>query len=179
MVGFLHAHGIDAGPNQRPILTGLISGILGTIPATGLLFWLGTIGIQAEILGISPVATLAAGAATMAVAGALYAWLFGRAANNPHSGWLFGMVFGFALWAAGSAMVLPLVSGGLTPAGVPAIGLFLSFLVWGLATGVLVPYFHRPLSDALSKGATLSEVGPAAAADNWAPNPFSSDRSPT
>jgi hypothetical protein len=179
MADFLHAHGINAGPIQRPILTGLISGALGTIPASGLLFWFGTIEIQAEILGISSVATLAAGAATMAVAGTIYAWLFGRAANNPHSGWLFGMVFGFALWAAGSAMVLPLASGGLIPAGVPAVGLFLSFLAWGLATGVAVPFFHRPLSDALSKGATLDEVGPAAAADTWAPSPFSSDRSPT
>lgn len=165
MASFLRAHGIDAGPIQRPGLTGFISGLLGTIPASLLLVVFGTLGIQAEILGISAVLTLAAGAALMAGAGAVYAALFGRAANNAHSGWLFGMVFGFALWAAGSAMVLPLASGGLAPAGVPAIGLFLSFLVWGLATGVLVPHIHRPLSDALAKGATLREVGPAAATD--------------
>ncbi|HVL77780.1 MAG TPA: hypothetical protein VM346_00670 [Sphingomicrobium sp.] len=169
MASFLNAHGINAGPIQRPVLTGLISGLLGTIPASLLLHLFGTLEVEARILGISTLATLAAGAVIMAAAGAVYAWLFGRAANNPHSGWLFGIVFGFALWAAGSAMVLPLAGGGLAPGGVPSIGLFLSFLVWGLATGLLVPHFHRPLSDALAKGATLNQVGPAAAADSWVP----------
>ena len=68
---------------------------------------------------MSSLATLAAGWAVMAIAGAAYARFFGRAANAVRGGWLFGMSFGFALWAAGAVLVLPLFSGGRAPAGGP------------------------------------------------------------
>jgi hypothetical protein len=167
MAGFLQAHGYDPGPAQRPILTGLISGVVATLPASLLLHFFGSLEVQSEILGLPVAGVLALGALVMAVAGGIYARLFGRAANDERIGWLFGTSFGFALWAAGGAMVLPILSGGLAPAGAPAMGLLLSLLIWGGVTGALVPFVHRPLRRALSKGAQLREVGPTAAAEGW------------
>ena len=164
MAGFLSAHGYDPGPTQRPLLTGALGGLLATIPALAILHIFGSLQVEARILGLSVLATIALGLPVMAAAGAIYARLFGRAANNSHGGWLFGMAFGFVLWMAGGMMVLPLASGGIAPAGTAAIGLFLSLIVWGAALGLLVPYLHRPLVDAIAKGAQLQEVGPAAAA---------------
>ena len=100
----------------------------------------------------------------MAIAGAVYGRMFGRAANDVRGGWLFGMAFGFALWAAGAVMVLPLASDGRAPAGVPAIGLFLSLVAWGAALGTVHPYVHRPLHRSIESASKRSEVGPSAAA---------------
>jgi hypothetical protein len=162
--GFLDAHGYDPGPSQRPMLAGAISGILATVPAIGVLVAFGSLRVESEILGMSRAATLAVGWATMAVAGAAYARFFGRAANAVRGGWLFGMSFGFALWAAGAVLVLPLMSGGRAPAGQAAVGVALSLIVWGLATGVLVPFVHRPLHESLEKASKSAAVGPGAAA---------------
>jgi len=164
MATFLSVQGYDPGPSQRPLLSGAISGILATIPAVPILIGFGALAVEAKILGHSPLLTLAIGCAVMAVAGAVYARMFGRAANNVHGGWLFGMAFGFALWAAGAVLVLPIVSGGRTPAGPAALGVAASMLVWGLATGVLVPFVHRPLHEGLEKASRSAHVGPSAAA---------------
>jgi hypothetical protein len=163
MAGFLAAHGYDPGPSQRPILAGAISGVLGTVPAIGVLIAFGSLKVEAEILGMSSLLTLGIGLAVMAVAGAAYARIFGRAANSPKGGWLFGMSFGFALWAAGAVLVLPLISGGRTPAGHAAAGVALSLLVWGFATGILMPFVHRPLHEDLDTASKRSELGPEAA----------------
>ena len=81
------------------------------------------------------------------------------------------MAFGFALWAAGAVMVLPLASGGLAPAGHAAIGMFLSLAMWGAAVGAVHPFVHRPLHESLETGAKHKEVGPDAAAPSGpAPN---------
>ena len=163
MAGFLAAHGYDPGPSQRPFLSGAISGVVATIPAIGVLVAFGSLKVEAEILGISRLGTLAAGWVAMAVAGAAYARIFGRAANNARGGWLFGMCFGFALWAAGAVLVLPLISGGRTPAGDAAAGVALSLLVWGIGTGILLPFVHRPLHESLETASKRSELGPNAA----------------
>jgi hypothetical protein len=163
MAGILAAHGYDPGPSQRPILAGAISGLLGTIPAIGVLIAFGSLEVEAQILGISRLLTLGAGWAVMAIAGAAYARIFGRAANSRRGGWLFGMSFGFALWAAGAVLVLPLISGGRTPAGHAAAGVAMSLLVWGFATGVLMPFVHRPLHEDLETASKRTEVGPDAA----------------
>lgn len=162
MAGFLAAHGYDPGPSQRPLLSGAISGVLATAPAIAILHVSGALKVEAAILGISVLATIAAGWFAMAVAGALYARLFGRAANEVRGGWLFGMAFGFVLWAGGAVMILPLLSGGKAPAGAAAMGVAASMLVWGLATGILVPFVHRPLHESLEEGARHAEVGPTA-----------------
>ncbi|HYX46110.1 MAG TPA: hypothetical protein VE820_04745 [Sphingomicrobium sp.] len=161
---FLDAHGYDPGPSQRPMLAGAISGIVATIPAIGVLAAFGSLTVEAQVLGMSPAATLGAGWPVMAVAGAAYARFFGRAANAVKGGWLFGMSFGFALWAAGAVLVLPLLSGGLAPAGGAAIGVALSLIAWGFATGILVPFVHRPLHQSLENASKSAAVGPTAAA---------------
>ena len=169
MYGFLAAHGYDPGPSQRPFTAGAISGILGTIPAIGILVAFGSLKAEAAILGMTPLATLGAGWAAMAVAGAAYARFFGRAANGLRGGWLFGMSFGFALWAAGAVLILPLLSGGRAPAGQAAVGLALSLIVWGLATGILVPFVHRPLHESIEAASKRALVGPDAAAASKRP----------
>lgn len=164
MATFLSVQGYDPGPSQRPLLSGAISGALATIPAIPILIGFRALNVEAEILGLSAMLTLAIGCPVMAAAGAIYARMFGRAANNVHGGWLFGMAFGFALWAAGAVLVLPVVSGGRAPAGPAALGVALSLLAWGLATGILVPFVHRPLHEGLEKASRHARLGPSAAA---------------
>ena len=163
MAGFLSAHGFDPGPTQRPLLGGAISGVLATAPAIAILYAFGSLEVEARILGTSQPVTLAVGAGLMAVAGALYGRLFGRAANYARGGWLFGMAFGFALWAAGAVLVIPLASDGQTPAGDAAIGVFLSLVAWGAALGAIHPFIHRPLHESIESASKRAEVGPAAA----------------
>lgn len=158
MAGFLSAHGFDPGPTQRPLLAGAASGVLATAPAVAILHAFGSLKVEAQILGLSQAATVAAGWLVMAIAGALYGRLFGRAANDKRAGWLFGMAFGFALWAGGAVMVLPIVSGGQAPAGEAAIGVFLSLVAWGAALGLIHPLVHRPLHERLETAA--KRMGP-------------------
>jgi hypothetical protein len=40
----------------------------------------------------------------------------------------------------------------------------LSLLAWGLATGILVPFVHRPFHESLEKAARHAHLGPNAAA---------------
>ena len=164
MVGFLSAHGDDPGPTQRPLLAGAISGVIATLPAIAILLAFGSLKIEARILGLSQPVTIGVGLPVMAIAGASYARLFGRAANNVRGGWLFGMAFGFALWAAGAVMVLPLASGGEVPAGRAAIGVFLSLVAWGAALGLVEPFVERPLHESIESASKRAEVGPSAAA---------------
>lgn len=169
MVTFLSVHGYDPGPSQRPLTSGAISGLLGTALAVPILVGFGSLKVEAQILGLSTLLTLGIGCAVMALAGAVYARMFGRAANNVHGGWLFGMAFGFALWAAGAVLVLPVVSGGRAPAGHAALGVAASLLAWGLATGILVPFVHRPFHESVEKAARHVHLGPSAAADKDQP----------
>ncbi len=161
MATFLGAHGYDPGPTQRPILAGAITGLLATVPAILLLYQFGSLEVEARILGTSAAATLAVGAIVMAIAGALYSRLFGRAANDPRGGWLFGMAFGFVLWTAGAVLILPLVSGGKAPAGNAALGVFLSLVLWGAVLGALLPFVHRPLHKSIESEAKRASSGPA------------------
>jgi hypothetical protein len=163
MPGFSSAHGFEPGPTQRPIVAGAISGVIATVPAIAILTAMRALRVEAQILGLSELATIAAGCVVMAVAGAVYGRLFGRAANDVRGGWLFGMAFGFALWAAGAVMVLPLVSDGKAPAGIAAIGLFLSLVAWGAALGTVHPFVHRPLHEGIESASRRTEVGPSAA----------------
>ena len=159
MAGFMSAHGYDPGPTQRPLLAGAISGVVATIPAVAILIAFGALEVEARILGISELMAVGVGLPAMAAAGAVYARVFGRAANNRGGGWLFGMTFGFALWAAGAVMVLPLASGGMAPAGEAAIGVLLSLIAWGGALGAAHPYVHRPLHERLETAA--KRIGPS------------------
>lgn len=168
MAGFLSAHGYDPGPTQRPMTAGAICGIIAAVPAVAVLWRFGSLEVESQILALSLTATLVLGFAAMAAAGAVYGRLFGRAANDRHGGWMFGMAFGFALWAAGAVLVLPVISGGKTPAGSAAVGVFLSLLVWGFGIGLLMPFIHPHLHERLEKVAKSSDVGPGAAAPRQA-----------
>jgi hypothetical protein len=163
MAGFLSAHGYDPGPTQRPFLAGAISGIVATVPAIAILQAFGSLRVEAKILGVSEFATLAAGWILMALSGAVYGRLFGRAANDVRGGWLFGMAFGFLLWTAGAVLVLPLVSGGKAPAGQAALGVFVSLVAWGAAIGALLPFVHRPLHKSIESESRRTSSGPAGA----------------
>lgn len=163
MARFLKAHGYDPGPTQRPFVAGALAGTLATAPAVGLLLLTGALAVEARIVGASLLGTIAIGVPVMAMAGAVYARLFGRPANDPRAGWLFGMAYGFALWAAGAVLVLPLVSGGKAAAGTAALGVFLSLVVWGAALGALLPFLQRPLQEKLEAAAKRSRTGPTEA----------------
>ncbi len=169
MTPFLAAHGDEPGPSQRPLLAGAISGLLGTAPAIPVLIAFGSLKVEAQILGMSQSGAVCAGWGAMAAAGAAYARFFGRPANSDKGGWLFGMSFGFALWAAGAVLVLPLLSGGRAPAGPAAVGVALSMLVWGFSTGVLVPFVHRPLHVSIETASKRADVGPNSMAEYDAP----------
>ena len=52
----------------------------------------------------------------------------------------------------------------------PALGVFVSLVLWGAALGVLVPFVHRPLHADLEEVSKRSDVGPAAAAANGRPS---------
>ena len=163
MLSFAAAHGYDPGPVQRPIRTGAVAGLLGTGPASGVLWAFGSLGVQAQILELPLWLTFAAGALAMTISGALYGALFQRAANDKRGGWLFGMSFGFLLWTGGAVMLLPLLSGGRAPAGDAAIGLVLSFLVWGASLGLLVPHVCSRLCARIEEKLRSEKFGPSAA----------------
>ena len=110
------------------MLAGAIAGLLSTGPAIGLLHAFGSLEVEARILGTTLAGAIGAGWVAMAIAGAVYSRLFGRTANDVRGGWLFGMAFGFVVWAAGAVLILPLVSGGVAPAGHAALGVFLSLV---------------------------------------------------
>jgi hypothetical protein len=171
MATFLSAHGFTPGPTQRPLLAGSLSGVLATLPAVVILYAFRSLQVEASILRLSQWATLIAGCAAMAVAGALYGRLFGRAANDRRGGWLFGMAFGFALWAGGAVMVLPLASGGRVPAGQAGVGLFAALVAWGATLGVIYPSVHRPLHESIASASKKREVGPEAATSRRQPDP--------
>ena len=164
MAGFLTAHGYASGPAQRPLRAGAICGALAVIPATGILFLFGSLALEELTLHLELPLTIGGGAVLMTAAGAFYSWLFGRAANARHGGWLFGLAFGFAIWAAGAGFVLPLLTGGRALAGPPATGVLFALLVWGFATGLMLPFVHPYLHERLESASKRPSVGPQAVA---------------
>ena len=68
------------------------------------------------------------------------------------------MAFGFALWASGAVMLIPLATGGLAPAGKAAVGMFLSLVTWGATLGLAHPFIHRPLHESIETAA--GRMGP-------------------
>lgn len=146
MMGFLRAHGVDPGPLQRPLLAGLLSGFLATIPAAVVFVGFGSFAVAADqVMRLPrPVAAVLLVAA-FTLSGALYGLALRRAANDRSGGWLFGAVFGFVLWMAAPVVVLPLIGAQTMAAGLAATGFLACFLVWGVVAGGLFPHVHRPL----------------------------------
>lgn len=166
MIAFLRAHGLDPGPLQRPILAGLISGLVASAPAGLVSVAFGSFQVAADqILRLprSLAALLLAGA--FAASGALYGLALRRAANDLRGGWLFGAAFGFVLWMAAPITVSPLLGDGLMAAGRAATGFFAAFLLWGLVAGAIFPLAHRPLRGRLDRAGhgEARKLGSAAA----------------
>jgi len=162
----LQAHGLDAGPTERPLSTGAIAGAIATIPALVVLIGFQALDEPARAIGASAFAAALAFAGLMLLSGVFYGWLFQRAANDPRGGWLFGMAYGFVLWMLGPVPLLQWLPDQPILRGYPAAGLLLAQLFWGLVTGVMFPLIHRLLHMGLAKRSRVAPLcpGPEAAA---------------
>jgi len=159
MLEMLRAHGLDAGPTQRPAVAGAICGVLADLPALALLHAFDTFTRLTPVIGE---VSIWLQVASTAFAGAAYGLLFQRAANDVRGGWLFGMAYGYLVWQAVSVPALQWVPPQPLLDGLPSLGLLLAHLAWGLAAGILFPAVHRPLKasvDAARSGLRIARFG--------------------
>ncbi len=161
MLEMLRAHGLDAGPTQRPALAGTLSGALAAVPALLVMLRLGSLSRLAAEAGVSLLAAGLLQALGMALAGAAYGLLFRRAANDRKGGWLFGTAFGYLVWQAVAVPLLQWLPGEPRLQGRPVLGLLIGYLVWGLVMGLAFKPVHRPLQGGLDK------QGPRAHTAGW------------
>lgn len=145
MKRFLLAHGYDAGPMQRPLLAGALSGAIAAPVALLVLWRAGAAEAYAEKLLGSATQVLLAHALFFLIAGVLYGRVFQRAANDRRGGWLFGLVFGFLLHLAGPHILLQLIARQPLASGAAAMGVLAAHLLWGVVMGAAFPLVHRPL----------------------------------
>jgi Na+/proline symporter len=166
MLRMLQAHGLEAGPTQRPGLAGAMGGVIATVPALAVLIGFQSLDEPARHAGTSVVSAGVAYVGLMLLGGILYGWLFQRAANDLRGGWLFGLAFGFVVWMLGPIPLLQWLPGEPILHGYPAAGLLLAQLLWGLALGVVFPPIHRRLHAGLDSqsGSGTGITGPEAAA---------------
>lgn len=178
MLRMLQAHGLDAGPTQRPLLTGAIAGMIATIPALAILAGFRALDAPARAAGTSVFVASLAYVGLMLFGGLLYGWLFQRAANDLRGGWLFGMAYGFVLWMLGPVPLLQWLPDQPILRGYPAAGLLLAQLLWGLAAGVVFPFIHRYLHVGLENRSRVAPLcpGPEAAAQTRMLRPLPSSR---
>jgi len=142
---YMRAHGNTPGPTQRPKLTGALAAMLAETPAALLLWVTGGLEGLARALGTKSAVAIPLHLFAMALAGALYGRLFGRAANDRRGGWLFGISYGFLLWMLGPVTALQWIIGRPVAVGRAAMGLLGAHLAYGLALGLLFPQVHRLL----------------------------------
>jgi hypothetical protein len=178
MLKLLQAHGLDAGPTQRPLLAGAMGGVMAAVPALLVL-----VGFQSldEPAGAADTSVASAGVAyvgLMLLGGVLYGWLFQRAANDPRGGWLFGLAFGFVLWMLGPVPLLQWLPDEPILRGYPAAGLLLAQLLWGLTLGVVFLPIHRRLHVGLDgqAGSGTGITGPEAVVQTQMLRPLPSPR---
>jgi hypothetical protein len=166
MLRMLQAHGLDAGPTQRPLLAGAIAGVIATVPALVLLVGFQSLDEPARAAGTSVVSAGGAYIGLMVLGGILYGWLFQRAANDLRGGWLFGLAFGFIVWMLGPIPLLQWLPDEPILRGYQAAGLLLAQLLWGLTLGVVFPPIHRRLHAGLDNQSVSGTgiIGPEAAA---------------
>jgi hypothetical protein len=165
MLKILLAHGLEAGPTQRPLLTGMAASLIADVPALWLLHAFKSLDALGQAAKGSILTAALVYVGMMLLGGALYGWLFQRAANDPQGGWLFGMAFGFVLWMLGPIPLLQWLPKEPIMVGYPAVGLLLGQLLWGLVLGVAFPFVHRRLRAGLDDVTYISDTGPRAAAD--------------
>ena len=82
--------------------------------------------------------------------------------ERREGGWLFGMAFGFVVWTAGAVLILPIVSGGVAPAGHAGAGRVPLACTVGRGPGApLLPFVHRPLHKTIESEAERPSSGPS------------------
>jgi hypothetical protein len=158
----LQAHGLDAGPTQRPLLAGAISSLAADVPTAAVFAAFGSLNALGAAFGVPIVASGIVYAAMMALGGVLYGWVFQRAANDPRGGWLFGLAFGFVLWMLGPIPLLQWLPDRPLLTGYPAMGVLLGHLLWGLVLGSVFPLVHRRVYSGLDRSADQARTGPEA-----------------
>lgn len=178
MLRMLRAHGLDAGPTQRPLLAGALAGVIATAPALTVLKGFQALAAPARTIGMSVPAAGLAYVGLMLLGGILYGWLFQRAANDMRGGWLFGMAYGFVLWMLGPIPLLQWLPNQPILRGYPAAGLLLAQLLWGLALGITFSPVHHRLLKGLDRqlDSELAATGPEAATDAEILRPLPSPR---
>jgi hypothetical protein len=142
---FIRAHGYDAGPTQRPRLTGMLSAAIAEPPTLALLWFADALQPLARTAGLGLIEGVMVHVALVLAAGALYGQVFRRAANDPAGGWLFGLAYGFLGWMLGPVTLLQWLKGEPAIFGVAAQAVLGAYLLWGLLVGILFPFVHRPL----------------------------------
>jgi hypothetical protein len=164
MLSILQAHGLDAGPTQRPLLAGAVSSLISDVLAAPVLAAFGSLNALGEASGMPIGASGFAYAGMMVLGGLLYGGVFQRAANDPRGGWLFGLAFGFVLWMLGPIPLLQWLPDRPLLTGYPAMGVLLGHLLWGLVLGSVFPLVHRRLYSGLGDdpSGTKARTGPEA-----------------
>ena len=181
MLKILRAHGLDAGPTQRPLLAGAIVGANATIPALAILVGFHSLDAPATTAGTSVLTTGFAYVGLMTLSGVLYGGLFGRAANDLRGGWLFGLAFGFVLWMLGPVPLLQWLPSQPILHGYQAAGLLLAQLAWGLSLGLAFPWVHGRLLAGLDgqPGSGPGITGPEAVVQTGTLRPLPWSRQPS
>jgi hypothetical protein len=139
---YMRAHGNTAGPTQRPLLTGAISGLLAFVPYELVLRLSGGRASIAAGFGISVWTSSAMNMTVMVVAGVIYASIFKRAANDCSGGWIFGASYGFLLWMIAPITLWQLLGSRELAVGTAAMGLFGAHVLYGLVLGLVFPWIH-------------------------------------
>jgi hypothetical protein len=137
---FIRAHGYVPGPTERPISAGFFAGVVAFLPALAVAAIGGALSAAASDLRVATVTLILQLALLFSVAGAVYGWLFMRAANDRRGAWLFGLSYGFLTWMLGPATVLQWIFGRPIVMGVPAQFLLGTHLVYGLVLGLSFPH---------------------------------------
>lgn len=156
---YMRAHGNTPGPTQRPLLTGVICGLIAFVPSAFLLYITGALVSLAQALKLNLLFVLLLDAALAVIGGVLYAEIFKRAANDRRGGWLFGICYGFSLWMLGPTTIWQMIASQPIAIGYAAMGLFGSNLLYGVALGCLFPRVHYLLQSKLSSDDTSSLHG--------------------
>jgi hypothetical protein len=72
MLRMLQAHGLDAGPTQRPSLAGAAAGLIAALPALGIMLLFGSLDAPARATGTSPIMAAFFFSSALLVGGLLY-----------------------------------------------------------------------------------------------------------
>ncbi len=140
---YMRAHGNSVGPTHRPLLTGLLTGIIAAAPSLAVAAWSGALASEAEAFGMDNWAAAVLNIIFYSIFAAVYALVFKRAANDMCGGWLLGISYGFLLWVIGPVTAWNWVMGEPLATGTAAMGTLAAGLTYGLALGGLFPWVNR------------------------------------